>query len=58
LAELRQGGQAILVIDKDVTALTALCARHYILAKGRLVWSGASEALASDQAAQHRFLGV
>jgi branched-chain amino acid transport system ATP-binding protein len=58
LAELRRGGQAILVIDKDVAALTALCVRHYILAKGRLVWSGASAALAADQAAQHRYLGV
>jgi len=58
LARLKSEGQAILVIDKNVNNLIALADRHYIVEKGRVVWSGNSVALASDEALQHRYLGV
>jgi len=58
LARLKSEGQAILVIDKNVKNLIALADRHYIVEKGRVVWSGNSVALASDEALQHRYLGV
>ena len=58
LADLKAGGQAILVIDKNIAALTALADRHYIIEKGVVVWSGDSAALAADPDVQHRFLGV
>lgn len=58
LAGLKQAGQAILVIDKDIPALTRIADRHYILEKGRVVWSGASEALAAEPDLAHRYLGV
>ena len=58
LARLKSEGQAILVIDKNVGNLIALADRHYIVEKGRVVWSGNSIALASDEALQHRYLGV
>jgi branched-chain amino acid transport system ATP-binding protein len=58
LARLKSEGQAILVIDKNVKNLIALADRHYIVEKGRVVWSGNSIALASDEALQHRYLGV
>jgi len=58
LARLKGEGQAILVIDKNVNNLIALADRHYIVEKGRVVWSGASPALAADRDLQHRYLGV
>ena len=58
LAGLKREGQAILVIDKNVQALIRLADRHYIVEKGRVVWSGGSAALAADIDLQHRFLGV
>ena len=58
LDRLKREGQAILVIDKNVAALVGLADRHYIVEKGRVVWTGTSQALASDSALQHRYLGV
>jgi len=58
LGRLKAEGQAILVIDKNVGALIGLADRHYIVEKGRIVWSGPSSALAGDAALQHRYLGV
>jgi branched-chain amino acid transport system ATP-binding protein len=58
LERLKRDGQAILVIDKNVGALIKLADRHHIVEKGRVVWSGTSEALASDSELQHRYLGV
>ena len=58
LARLKGEGQAILVIDKNVNNLIALADRHYIVEKGRVVWSGPSAALAGDETLQHRYLGV
>jgi len=58
LRRLKAEGQAILVIDKNVGALIGLADRHHIVEKGRVVWSGSSQALASDSALQHRYLGV
>ncbi|OFX02411.1 MAG: ABC transporter ATP-binding protein [Alphaproteobacteria bacterium RIFCSPHIGHO2_12_FULL_66_14] len=58
LGRLKREGQAILVIDKNVGALIALADRHHIVEKGRVVWSGTSDALARDKDLQHRYLGV
>ncbi len=58
LGRLKGEGQAILVIDKNVGALIALADRHHIVEKGRVVWSGTSQALAGDRDLQHRYLGV
>jgi branched-chain amino acid transport system ATP-binding protein len=58
LDRLKREGQAILVIDKNVAALIGLADRHYIVEKGRVVWTGTSASLARDSALQHRYLGV
>ena len=58
LASLKAEGQAILVIDKNVQTLIGLASRHYIVEKGRTVWTGSSASLAADPQLQHRFLGV
>jgi branched-chain amino acid transport system ATP-binding protein len=58
IERLKAAGLAILIIDKDVKALTRIADRHYVLEKGRVVWSGASAALAANEDVQHRYLGV
>jgi branched-chain amino acid transport system ATP-binding protein len=58
LARLRAAGQAILVIDKNVAALTRLADRHYLIERGRVVWTGTSKELARAPEVQHRYLGV
>jgi branched-chain amino acid transport system ATP-binding protein len=58
LARLKRDGQAILVIDKNVGALIKLADRHHIVEKGRVVWTGTSDALARDSDLQHKYLGV
>ena len=58
LRRLKGEGQAILVIDKNVGALINLADRHHIVEKGRVVWTGTSQALAGDKDLQHRYLGV
>ena len=58
LGRLKRDGQSILVIDKNVGALIALADRHHIVEKGRVVWTGTSQALAGDKELQHRYLGV
>jgi branched-chain amino acid transport system ATP-binding protein len=58
LETLKAAGQAILVIDKNVDALTRIADRHVIIEKGRVAWTGDSAALAADHAVQRRYLGV
>ncbi len=58
IERLKAEGLSILVIDKDVRALTRVADRHYVLEKGRVVWSGTSAELAADANVQHRYLGV
>ena len=55
---LRRAGQSILVIDKNVAALTRIADRHYIIERGRVVWEGSSAALAAAPDIQHRYLGI
>ena len=58
LSLLKAEGLSILVIDKNVAALTGLADRHYLIERGRVVWTGASAALAAAPHVQHRYLGV
>ncbi len=58
LRTLKAAGQSILVIDKNIDALTRIAERHYILEKGQIVWQGTSEALRENVELQHRYLGV
>jgi branched-chain amino acid transport system ATP-binding protein len=58
IENLKAEGLSILVIDKDVKALTRVADRHYVLEKGRVVWTGTSAELAASQDIQHRYLGV
>jgi branched-chain amino acid transport system ATP-binding protein len=58
LERLRASGQSILVIDKNVKALTRIADHHYIIERGRVVWDGNSQQLAQASAIQHRYLGI
>ena len=58
LEDLKAQGQSILVIDKNVSALTRIADKHYIIEKGRTVWSGSSVELLSQSDIQQRYLGV
>ena len=58
IEQLKAAGLSILVIDKNVKALIRVADVHYMLEKGRVVWSGDSASLAASEDVQHRYLGV
>ena len=58
LTRLKSAGQSLLVIDKNVETLIRIADRHYLVERGRVVWSGTSAALAAAPDIQHRYLGV
>jgi branched-chain amino acid transport system ATP-binding protein len=58
IERLKAEGLSILVIDKDVRSLTRIADRHFVLEKGRVVWSGTSAELSASPEIQHRYLGV
>ena len=58
LERLKREGLSILVIDKNVDALTRVADRHYIIERGKVVWTGLSRELAAATDIQHRYLGI
>ncbi|MFN0043285.1 MAG: ABC transporter ATP-binding protein [Alphaproteobacteria bacterium] len=58
LVQLKSEGQSILIIDKNIDALLQLADSHYVLDKGRVAWSGSSQALAAQPDVQHKYLGL
>ncbi|MSQ54225.1 MAG: ABC transporter ATP-binding protein [Betaproteobacteria bacterium] len=58
IGRLKQEGLSLLVIDKDLKALGTVADMHYVLEKGRVVWSGDSLALAANTDVQQKYLGV
>ena len=55
---LKSSGQSILIVDKNIKALTELADRHYIIEKGIIEWGGDSSTLNSNKEIQHRYLGI
>lgn len=58
LEQLKQEGQTILVIDKNLKEMARLVDRHHILEKGRVVWQGTPEELERAPEIAQRYLGV
>jgi branched-chain amino acid transport system ATP-binding protein len=58
LATLRDEGQSILVIDKHIEALMPLANRHVVIEKGRVVWTGTSDAMRAQRGEVDRYLHV
>jgi branched-chain amino acid transport system ATP-binding protein len=58
IGRLKQEGQSILLIDKNLAVLRRLADRHFILEKGRTVWAGSGADLDRDTGRVQRYLGV
>ncbi len=58
LSLLKSRGQSILVVDKNVDHLARICDRHYIIERGKTVWSGSSDELMAEPDLQHKYLGI
>ena len=58
LALIRDSGLSILVVDKNVKDLIQLADRHFVMEKGKVVWSGTSDELKQAGDVQQRYLGV
>lgn len=58
LGILKERGESILVIDKNLKSLLRIADHHYILHKGRVVWQGNSEELAADTKLKSQYLGI
>jgi branched-chain amino acid transport system ATP-binding protein len=58
LGELKAEGLSLIVIDKNLGPLLELADRHFVMEKGKVVWSGNSSALKADSRIVHEYLGV
>ncbi len=58
LGQLKQAGQAILVIDKYLKELMRVADHHNFMEKGRSAWRGDNAALAAEPGLWERYLGV
>jgi branched-chain amino acid transport system ATP-binding protein len=58
LAKLKAEGQAILLIDKNLSAVLRLADRHSVIEKGRTVWTGTSAALEAAPDVKDTYLHV
>ena len=58
LEALRAEGLAMIVVDKNIGPLKRLADRHFVVEKGKVVWSGDSAALTAQPDVLHRYVGV
>jgi branched-chain amino acid transport system ATP-binding protein len=58
VAKLKAEGLSIMLIDKNVQALTKVADRHFVIERGRVVWNGSSAELTAAPDVQHRYLGI
>ncbi|MEM0907998.1 MAG: ABC transporter ATP-binding protein [Pseudomonadota bacterium] len=58
LAAVKEAGEAILVIDKNVDALAKFANRHVVIEKGRVAWTGTSQELQATPEIKEKFLHV
>jgi branched-chain amino acid transport system ATP-binding protein len=58
LERLKAQGQSILLVDKNISALSSIADRHYVMEKGRVVWRGTSAELHATDMVKRRYLGV
>ena len=58
IRRIKAAGIATIIVDKDVKALLSVCDRSLILAKGRVVFSGAAAELEGNPEIHCRHLGV
>ena len=58
VSKLKAEGLSIMLIDKNVHALTKVADRHFVIERGRVVWTGSSAELTTAPDVQHRYLGI
>ncbi len=58
LKSLKEQGQSILLIDKNLEQLMRLVDRHFLMERGRIVWDGTSKELRQNSELIRRYLGV
>jgi branched-chain amino acid transport system ATP-binding protein len=58
IERLKAEGQSILLIDKNLGVLKRLADRHFIIEKGRTVWSGTRDDLERDAATVQGYVGL
>lgn len=58
LTHLKSAGESILIVDKNVDALTRFADRHVVIEKGHVVWTGDNIALRNTPRIKERFLHV
>jgi len=58
LEALKREGQSILVVDKNVGVLRRLADRHFVIERGRTVWSGDGQALDRDREKVNGWVGL
>ena len=58
LRQIKARGLSILIVDQNLADLVDLADRHYIIQKGRVVWSGTSDQLQSESRVKEQYLGI
>ena len=58
LKAIKDAGEAILVVDKNVDALARFADRHVVIEKGRVAWTGTTADLRATPGIKERFLHV
>ena len=58
LESLKEQGQSILLIDKNLEQLMRLVDQHFLMERGRIVWEGTSKELRKNPELIRRYLGV
>ena len=58
LESLKEQGQSILLIDKNLEQLMRLVDQHFLMERGRIVWVGTSRELRQKPELIRRYLGV
>ena len=58
LESLKEQGQSILLIDKNLDQLMRLVDQHFLMERGRIVWEGTSRELRQKPELIRRYLGV
>jgi branched-chain amino acid transport system ATP-binding protein len=55
---LKSRGQSILIVDKNIQVLKRLADHHFLIEKGRTVWSGTSADMDRDRGLVLRYVGI
>ncbi len=58
ISALKQQGLSILLVDKNLNDLLKIADRHYVVEKGRVVWTGNSDKLKDEPQVKEQYLGV